>query len=200
MPNINDTTFFKNDLFIPLATNNIATVASQQTPNNNTALTAMITQVEKEILININGLTFYNDLQTALADLPSSDQKWQDLVNGVEYDGKYWEGLNNSNNLLAYAIYYHFNSRNVDFYTSVGMAKPNSENALQVNHTQKLVSMWQTFIDKYQKGHCFYYPYHYYYYVDTNVSLWQYLNDKAVDYDFQQSRFRLYQTINSLGL
>lgn len=197
MPNINNNTIFKNDLFIPLAANNITTVASQQTPNNNAALEAMITLVEKDILLNVNGLTFYNDLQTALADLPASDQKWQDLVNGVEYDGKIWEGLNNSNNLLAYATYYHFNSRNVDFYTSVGMAKPNSENATQVNHTQKLVSIWQTFLYKYQKANCLDYFRHY---TDVNVSLYQYLTDKAVDFDFTGSKFKLYKQINSLGL
>lgn len=204
MPNINDTTFFKNDLYIPLATNNITTVASQQTPNNSVALTAMITSVERELLLNVNGLTFYNDLQAALADLPASDQKWQDLVNGVEYNGKIWEGLNNSNNLLAYAIYYEFNSRNVDFYTSVGMAQPNSENATRTNHTQKLVSMWQTFLDKYQRGNYYNYSYYnrynYCYYNETNVSLWQYLNDNSTVYSFDNSKFRLYEPITSLGL
>lgn len=204
MPNINTTSVFKNDLYIPLAVANPTSVASQATPNNSQALTDMITDVEKQILINVNGLTFYNDLQAALADLPNADQKWQDLVNGVEYDGKFWEGLNNAHNLLAYAIYYSFNSRNVDFYTSVGMAQPNVENSTRTNHTQKLVSMWQTFLNKYQRGNYFNYSYFnrydYCYFNETNVSLWQYLNDNAETYDFMNSRFRLYEPVNSLGL
>lgn len=204
MPNIINTTFFTGDLFIPLAANNITTVPTMQTPNNNTVLEALITEYEKLLLVNALGLTAYNELQTALADLPNADHKWQDLVNGVEYDGKIWDGLGNAKSVIAYYVYCQYVEKNPDFLTAMGTAKPNSENAILVNPTQRLVNFWEVFLNKYQRNIYFGYGYDpvmfYKSTTDVNQSLYQFLNDKKDDYTFDNSKFKFYQHKNSFGL
>lgn len=210
MSNIIDTSYFINDLFIPLAVANPTSVASQATPNNNVALTDLITVVEKDLLLNALGLTAYNELQTALLDLPNADQKWKDLVNGVEYDGKIWEGLDNEKSLIAYCVYFGFLSNNSDFYMAMGTTKPNAENSTHTNPNYKLATSWQMFIKKYQ-GNCLTNPNIYYhlgvpvvdYFGDSNeiqVSLYQFLNDKVDDYGFDNTKFKTYRQKNSFGL
>lgn len=203
MPNIINTTFFTGDLFIPLAANNITTVPTMQTPNNNTVLADLITEYEKLLLVNALGLTAYNELQTALADLPSADQKWKDLVNGVEYDGKIWEGLNNAKSVIAYYVYCQYVEKNPDFLTAMGTAKPNSENAILVNPTQRLVNFWEVFLNKYQMNCNMRDGVFTWFYIhdnNVNVSLFQFLNDKKEDYSFDASKFKFYNPKNSFGL
>ena len=209
MSSITLITKFTNELYIPLAVNNPSSVVSQSTPNNSVSLQSTIDKVERDILVNSLGITTYNELQTALLDLPNADQKWKDLVNGVKYDGKVWEGLGNDFSLLAYAIYYTFLKQNTNFYMAIGMSKPNSENAVNVNPTQKLVWAWENFLVKYQQRRCFQdfvYNYREFYYSDefynneAFVSLFEFLTDKSADYGFDSSKFKFYKMINSLGI
>lgn len=210
MPNITDTSNFINDLFIPLAKAQPSGSVSDSSPNNQDALINAITVVERSILINALGLTIYNELQTALLDIDNAAQKWQDLVKGVEYDDKVWSGLDNPQSLLLYAIYYSFLSDNSDFYTAVGVAKPQSENANNVTPFYKLSSANHNFINKYQTG-CLEYPQVYKTYKGTfidwvgasdnvDVSLYQFLQDKKDDYSFDASKFKTYRVQNSFGL
>lgn len=208
---ISKTTSFINDLFIPLAKATISGTVNTESPNNNVALQSMIDVVEKDILVNALGLTLYNELQTALLDLPNADQKWKDLVNGVEYDGKIWEGLDNPKSLLLYAVYYFFLSDNsAGFYTAVGISKPNSENSQLVTPAYKLATAWQTFLLKYQKGLKLCPDITYKNGVefvdwfgndnDVNQSLYQYLTDKAIDFGWDASKFRVYENVNTFGI
>lgn len=206
-----DTTFFINEFYIPLANTPVSGMTSQVTPNNSGVLNSLIQEVEKDVLLNALGLANYKLLQTALVDLPNADQKWKDLVNGKEYGDYIWEGLNSSKGCLVNAIYYTFIHQNSEYLTALGVSKPNTENAVNVSPFAKLANSWQRFTNKYQGG-CLLNPltsissdYSFidYYGVQENVqrSLYQYLNDNAVTYGFDASKFQTFDdNVNSFGL
>ena len=215
MPNITDFTFFNkpNVLNIALATTQPSTVTTVANPSNQKGLENTITAVENDVLINSLGLTIYNELQTALEDLPSADQKWKDLVNGVEYDGKKWEGLDNDLSLLCFATYFLFMNGNTQFQTAVGIVQVNSENSNVVSPNYKLANAWQAFVDKYQ-GSKATSPLVYningstftdYYGINGSsvfVSLYEYLVDKKDDFSWSPEDFVLYNknANNSFGI
>lgn len=202
---------FVNDLYIPLAKGTISGTANTETPNSRAYVLELIDEVEKDVLLNALGLDLYNELMVALIDLPSADQKWRDLVNGVEYDGKIWEGLDNAKSLFLYAVYTLFIMENSDFLTALGVAKSNVENANLTTNSTKVSYAWQKFLTKYQDG-CLSEPLIYsdsgysftdYYGTNDNVqrSLYQYLNDNLDTWDtWDNSKFRLYEQINSFGI
>jgi hypothetical protein len=203
-----DNTYFINDLAIP---NAIASpTIGDNTPDNIDYIDDCIEYVEKNLLINALGLTIYNELQTALADLPSADQKWKDLVNGLEYDGKIWEGLRSPKSLLCYAVYYTFLDWNTTFWTTVGVQRPQAENSTTITPEFKLATAFQTFSGKYQGGYCFE-PYRAYIdgvkftdYLGSHdeviISLFQYLKDKKADFTWEERYFKGYRQKNSFGL
>lgn len=202
---------FVNDLYIPLAKGTISGTPNTETPNSRAGVLELINEVEKEVLLNSLGLDLYNELTAALVDLPSADQKWRDLVNGVEYDGKIWEGLDNAKSLFLYAVYTLFIMENSDFLTALGVAKSNVENANLTTNATKVSYAWQKFLTKYQNG-CLAEPLIYsdsgvnfvdYYGTNDNIqrSLYQYLNDNLTIWDtWDNSKFRLYEQMNSFGI
>jgi hypothetical protein len=202
---------FVNDLYIPLAKGTISGTATTETPNSKAYVLELINEVEKDVLLNALGLDLYNELMVALVDLPSADQKWRDLVNGVEYNGKVWEGLDNSKSLLLYAVYTLFIMNNSTFLTATGTAKPNTENSSNASNDAKVSYAWQKFLTKYQNG-CLAEPLIYedsgisfldYYGNNDNIqrSLYQYLNDNLDVWDtWIASNFKLYERINSFGI
>lgn len=202
---------FVNDLYIPLAKGTISGTANTETPNSRANVLELIDEVEKDVLLNSLGLDLYNELMVALIDLPSADQKWRDLVNGVEYDGKIWEGLDNAKSLFLYAVYTLFIMENSDFLTALGVAKSNVENANLTTNATKVSYAWQKFLTKYQDG-CLAEPLIYsdsgysftdYYGTNDNIqrSLYQYLNDNLDTWTtWDNSKFRLYEQINSFGI
>lgn len=212
MPNITQIEVFNKptELYIPLSVAQPTTVSTVASPNNKAALEEMITEVEKDILINALGLDIYNELQTALNDLPNAAQKWRDLVEGVEYDGKKWEGLQNDYSLLAFAIYYMFVNENTQFLTAVGVGQPNAQNSTIVTPFYKLSNAWNSFISKYQDG-AMVNPNITYtngvYFEDwlgtqnkVFVSLYRFLVDKKDDYGWELSNFTYYENVNSFGI
>ena len=81
-----------------------------------------------------------------------ADQKWKELVNGKEYDGKVWKGLNYDEgsfkvSLLAYFTYWNW--LNDSLSSNLQVQVKNAEN---VNDTNSLVNVWNTFIQMYQGG------------------------------------------------
>lgn len=214
MPNITTYQAFTkaNELYLPLAVTQMVTSSNLAAPNSQTALTNLIGEVERDILLNALGLTSYNLLQTALADLDNSAQIWQDLVNGKEYDGKVWEGLKGDYSLLSYAVYFFFLNQNTQFLTALGVSVPESENAKTVNPTYKLTVAWNKFITKYQGGYKDLPLYYNFGNVtvkdyfgercpdDIQVSLYRYLDDNAEAYAFDKSKFLFYENQNSFGI
>lgn len=206
-----DTSFFINELYIPLASLGLSGSTSQATPSNNGVLNSLIEEVEEDVLLNALGLVNYNLLQTALIDLPNANQIWKDLVNGKDYGEYRWEGLRSPKGCIAYAVYYAFIHENSEQLTAVGVSKVNTENATNISPFAKLANSWQKFTNKYQGG-CLLNPItsmsNGYSFVDwkgteENVqrSLYQYLNDNAVVYGFDASKFQTFDNnVNSFGL
>lgn len=212
MPNITQIEVFNQptELYIPLSVAQPTTVTTVASPNSQSTLEDMITLVEKDILVNALGLTIYNELQTALNDLLAADQKWRDLVEGVEYDGKIWEGLNTNYSLLAFAIYYMFVNQNTQFLTAVGVGQPNAQNSTIVTPFYKLTNAWNKFTSKYQDGATespnitysggVYFEDWFSQSESVYVSLYRFLVDKKDDYGWDLSNFTYYDKINSFGL
>ena len=207
--NITQPSFYVNDLEIPqaIAQPSIGSV----TPTSQSKLTDCITYVERSVLLNCLGLVNYNALQLALANLPNADQKWKDLVNGKEYDGKVWIGLGSDKSLLCYAVRYAFLDENSTYWSTMGITKPESENSSNFTPVFELATMWQKFIRKYQGG-CLLEPIHFsgvgFEYTDyygefdsVDVSLFEYLRDNVETYSFEDAKFKRYNdTVNSFGL
>ena len=112
MPNIIDLSYFQqaNPLNIPLSVQVLVANPTLETPNSATALTELITKVEKSVLLNALGLATYNELQLAIADefINPLYAKYKKLVEGEEYDGKIWQGLNYKYSLIAWKIQQEF--------------------------------------------------------------------------------------------
>lgn len=210
MAQIVNNTFFINDLMVPNSQSNddIGLPSEGNTTIDN--LNDCCAVVEKELLLNALGINSYNDLQTAMIDLPNADQKWKDLVNGVEYDGKVWDGLNNPKTLIAYAVYYKFLNMESDYWATFGVVKAQAVNATNITPFYKLTSAWTTFLNKYQIGSCTvpnYYSGIGWEFIDwygrqdsVNVSLYEFLRDHADDYSWTPEYFRYYESVNSFGI
>lgn len=208
MPNVIDNTYFKYDLAIPQAIGQPSIISD--TPNNVDAVTDCITEVEKSLLRNALGLLIYNQLQNALGNLEAADQKWKDLVNGVEYNGKSWEGLKSPKSLIAYYVYYTFLDENSTFWTTLGIEKPAAENSKNAVPDFKLATAYQKFLKKYQAEACDE-PYRSFYggvlltdwygnNDNVEVSLFHFLRDNKAAYGWETENFKFYPQLNSFGI
>jgi len=198
-----------NGLYIPLSVVNPTTINSQATPNNSTALDALCVKIEKKILLNALGLTLYKELQTALLNLTTADQKWQDLVNGVDYGEKQWIGLKHNYSLIAWSIYENYLTENNEYLSAIGTIKVDAENAKNVIPNYKIANANQSFIEQYQGDACINGTYYikdgvsfidYLGNEETEVSLFRYLTDKKTDFNWDANYFRIYETKNSFDL
>lgn len=159
----------------------------------------------------INGL-FPSDT----TDIP---QKWIDLVNGTTYTSNdvdlVWNGLiyakgTSKNSLLADSVYVKWLENQASYMTGVGEAKGNPKGASNVNPTQRIVTVWNEFLRKYQGNYCDYvnlFPYwcgNYYtlfpynYRENNQVSLIQFLYDNQTNYTSES--IQLFEVRNQLGL
>ena len=212
MPNIIDTTYFQkaNGLNIPLSQSAPISNVAMQTPNNVQALELLIAKVEKSILLNALGLTTYNTLQLALADIDNPlYASYKKLVEGDEYDGKVWIGLDNEYSLIAYRIFEQFITETNEHLTGIGNTQGKPEKSTLVTPAYKIANANQNFAEKYQGGYLEF-PNVYFdgLFIDwfgcnsgVEVSLYQYLTDKANDFsDLVMTNFKTYDTQNSFGI
>ena len=216
---------FQNGLLIA---NSQDTTPNSNLLGNKVKLDSFIEQYERDILITTLGYDLYKELQSNLEVLNgqteqsvkvSSDQKWKDLVNGKEYDGKVWRGLNYQEgsfkvSLLAYYTFWSWLNDNTTTMGSGGEVQVQSKNANNVNPTSTLVQIWNSFIEMYQGlpyNYCF--PSVSFYngatFVDyfngginsNYVSLLQFLRDNPTNYPNPQLyTFVNESNSNSLGL
>lgn len=167
------------------------------------------------LLQNSLGSVLFTDLDSQVTNGVldnDADQKWKDLVNGKEYDGKVWKGLNYEEgsfkvSLLAYFTYWNW--LNDSLSNNLQVQVKNAEN---VNDTNSLVNVWNTFIQMYQGGICEFdkriYNIHGTTFVDwyngnnsNYVNLLQFLQDNPTDYPSPQLyNFGNSSNSNSLGL
>jgi hypothetical protein len=215
MPNIIDLTYFQNSnvLNIPLSVSAPVANASMQTPNETTYLTDLITRVEKSILVNALGLSTYNTLQLAIEDEFTNPiyAPYEKLVQGEEYDGNIWNGLDYEFSLIAFKVYEVFLTETNTRLAGVGTVQGSSEKSINVAPLYKIANASQAFLSGYQGG---YMQYPNIYDIDgiefidyfgcneeIEVSLHQYLFDKQADFEnFDIAKFRTYEGQNSFGI
>jgi len=212
MPQITTIAKFQNpnELNIPLATAMIVANPALATPNSADALTSLCIKIEKSLLLNALGLATYNTLQLALADIDNPlYASYKKLVEGEQYDGKIWKGLDDEYSLIAYRIFELFLTQTNEHLTGVGNTQGKPEKSTLISPRYTIAIANQNFIKGYQNGYLnepiilndgiF---------VDwfgckdsVEVSLYQYLMDKKADFeDFDLSNFKVYETINSFGI
>ena len=213
--NIINLTYFQqaNVLNIPLSVSAPVANAALATPDNTDYLENLITRVEKLILINALQLDAYNELQLALSDINNPIYaSYKKLVQGDEYDGKVWKGLNDAYSLIAFKVFEEFLTETNERLASAGAVRVNVEAASLVTPMYKIANASQEFYKGYQGGYCFYPEV----YLDgrfidwmTNstdiyVSLYQYLTDKKDDFPlFNINKFGIYDSLdtkNSFGI
>lgn len=213
MPNIIDLSYFQkaNALNIPLSVEVLVANPALETPNSANALTELITKVEKSILVNALGLVTYNELQLAIADSFTNPlyAKYQKLVEGEEYNGKIWQGLNYEYSLIAWKVYETFLFDTNRQLSGVGNIEVKVQSATLVTPAYKLANANANFMQQYQGGYMNN-PIIYndgqfvdWFGCDNNVevSLYQYLIVKQADFtDVNMENFKVYESINSFGL
>ena len=147
-----DRSYFVNDIFLA----NIAdTGPSSNTDGPGLVLDKYIKELEQEALELCLGYKLCKDFLAAFENgiLPvSADQKWKDLLNGVEYsDGDEtvkWDGLKYSVNEipkspLAYYVFFHFLQRGSN--TAIGEVRELPKNAEPESYIPKAVRSWNKF-------------------------------------------------------
>lgn len=215
MPIIDLTYFQKaNVLNIPLSVSAPVANASLTTPDNTDYLTLLIERVEKSILQNALGLATYNELQLALADINNPlYASYKKLVEGDEYDGKVWEGLEYDYSLIAFRIYEIFLTETNERLTGTGNATINVEAANLVTPAYKIANASQEFYKKYQGRYCsepfisedgLFIDWLWGENDEVNVSLYRYMLDKKADFPlFDINKFAIYNDLsekNSFGI
>ena len=151
MPQIVTKSYFNknNGLYIPLASvENPGASTSTAGPTNSAALDALCVSIEKSLLLNALGTVLYNELQTALANLDADgNEKWKNLVNGEDYDGKFWYGLKHDLTFIAQKVYETFQTQNTD------QKQTKSKKSIPETPAYKIAAANQAFLRNYQGGY-----------------------------------------------
>lgn len=212
MVQIVDNTWFnkENELYLPLAVANPIPVGGQSSPNFVNVLKNLCIQTERELLLNALGVTLYDELQLALADIDNpTNAKWKKLVVGDSYDDKNWIGLKSDYSLIAYRVYEMFLTKYSEQLTAFGVVKANSGNADNFTSYYKITNANLQFLKGFQDGYLSE-PLITENFTDwygqelKDVSLFRYLIDKKDDFPtWDESKFYFYtidDAKNSFGL
>ena len=210
MPQIVNKSYFnkQNILYIPLASEAPLPSAVTSTPNDGTYIDALCIEIEKTILVNALGLTTYNELQLALADIDNPlNASYKKLVNGDEYDGKIWVGLKYDLSLIANAVWIEYVMQKNTNLSAVGNSQVNLEKGTLVTPMYKIANARVSFIKQYQ-GEYLDEPIVIGNFIDwqggddsVEVSLYRYLSDKKTDFpNVDLNKFKFYEQINSFGI
>ena len=210
MPQIVSKSYFnkQNILYIPLASEAPLPSAVTSTPNDGTYIDDLCIEIEKTILVNALGLTTYNELQLALADIDNPlNASYKKLVNGDEYDGKIWVGLKYDLSLIANAVWIEYVMQKNTNLSAVGNSQVNLEKGTLVTPMYKIANASASFIKQYQ-GEYLNEPIIIGNFIDwqgcndsVEVSLYRYLSDKKTDFpNVDLNKFKFYEQLNSFGI
>lgn len=209
-----DDTYFIKELNIP----NSKEINAYDTGGDD-PLDQWIDQYARLLLQNALGTTLFNDLNTnvnASGAYVSGVVKWDNLVNGVIYTKNgveyEWKGLSFTEgtfkgSLMAYFVYCKWLEFQLSRMSGVGEVKGNAANSVNVNSTQRYVTLWNTFFEAYQGEYCNTNTLYikngvpfmdYFGSNDTYVSLITFLSHNEVDYP--DAQLKLYKPLNSFGL
>lgn len=143
-------TYFNGDISIP---------NMQEVDYDNGNIDDFIDNESRLLLESIFGFDLFSELVTYLdADgnlEPSAPDKWQNLVYGVHYEvgntKRKFSGLllnpesTIPKSLIADYVFYRWLKQNTSQSTGVGEVALEAKNAINVNPTQKLVTVWNRF-------------------------------------------------------
>lgn len=214
MAYIIDESYFQRELYVPNS--------DELNSGAFNELQSFIDDKARLCLKNALGYALFKDLDDNITDGVLNDdapQKWIDLVNGVEYtlDGKTykWQGLIYTEgafkkSLLANFVYCEWLTYNQSRMSGVGEVVTTAKNAINVNSTQRLVTIWNDFVDMYQDG---IYNYEYQEYYHNNIKVIDWLGNSTyndyvslikflVDNDtyYPDAPLRRYKKQNQLGI
>jgi hypothetical protein len=209
-----DETYFQRELFVPNA--------DDQDRSAYNELQSFIDDKARLCLKEALGYTLFKDLDANITNgnlNSGAPQKWLDLVNGKEYtkDGYtyYWQGLlvqegAFKKSLLANYTFYHWLYYNQSTMSGVGEVVLNAKNAININSTQRLVSVWNEFVEMYQGKQT---KYTYSEYRRNGIRVVDWIGNNTNDYyaslimflsdneeDYPDAPLKMYNTINQFGL
>lgn len=200
-------------------------------PNINNAQSDTATDIEsfgdekpRLFMQNVLGYNLFTDFDTYVISGVfdsgiGTPQKWKDLVNGKEYtkDGKLvkWQGLLQTigvfkKSLLTNYTYYEWLISRLSTVSGIGEIQLQGQNSASVNSTQRLVTVWNEFVQMYQgsyynSGRADVYFKGFVQVVDwlggqnqDEISLIQFLIDNQTDYP--DANLMRYEVKNQLGL
>jgi len=214
--NITDATYYQRGLK-EIPNNNIGSQISG-VPNSGYKLEDLIDYIERLFIIDLLGVKEAELLKTAINDLANADQKYKDLIEGVDYtiegvDYRF-DGLrgNNKDSLIAYYIFCKYMELDESTYSTTGVKVSSVNNATAFSPSRKYLDCWYKFLRMYQNEtssdsvNVIYrgaqvIGLDYYNYKKREgglVSLETYLNDHKED--FPKFYIKRYETKNSLGL
>lgn len=215
---ITNASFYIGELNLP----NIGTTSSSIGGGSNNFNT-FIDQFEEEALVFALGQKLYNEFIVDNTDgngtvNPGADQKWFDLMNGVEYTLNgvtyFWKGIKyqvNTRNysLLAYYVYHRYINEQQSYVSDVGTVSADAQNAMKTSAIRRSVKAYQKFIKMY--GDNCHISKNFYYHngvlikdysheADNSgvVSLYKFLMDNEENYD--DWRFTRLENKNSFGI
>ena len=203
---INVTYFQKANLLnIPLSVDAPNPNPAIKSANESEYLTLLCEKIEKHLLINALGLETYNELLLAIADDFTNPlyAKYEKLVEGEEYDGKVWKGLQDDYSFIAFKIYEEFLTQTNTRLSALGNVKVNTEKATNTTPSYKISTASQEFYKGYQNGFLKE-PIITENFVDwvgqndyVEVSFYKYMLDRKNDFDlFDIEKFRIYEDLN----
>ena len=193
-----------NVLNIPMSVDAPNPNPAIKTANESDYLQSVIDTVQKELLLNALGLGTYNTLKLALADIDNPlYASYKKLVEGEEYDGKVWIGLQNDLSFIAFKVYDEFLSQTNERLSGVGNVNAEPEKARLITPAYKIAMASQEFFKGYQGGYLKepiilgnfidYFGQS----DDINVSFYQYMLDKKDNFEgFDIDKFLIYDDLN----
>lgn len=212
-----DTTYFLNkSVFIPNAV--VQPSIGSNTPTAAIQLQQEIDEKENELLLSCLGYEQTKELLSQFevngAWKVSALQKWKDLVDGLEFDGKKWNGLRytigtKKISLIAFYVFFYYLKEDYSTYSTTGIQVAKSENAVSQLPNEKQASAWNKFVNMYNGNNLATRNYNF----SSNwngkmlrwnngerneVSLYDFLSAKSDVYDL--SFFNHYGIINSMNL
>lgn len=142
-----DSTYFTGNL----------TIAQLSQPEVRDDLELLIAREEPKYLKLLLGLGFYNAFIDGIDPISGAEQRWLDLLNGIEYEynSRDYEWIGFENDLkqspIANYIYAQYLKNLVETMTGVGTVKPATENGSLASATPKIVRAWNEMVE-WQKG------------------------------------------------
>lgn len=221
-----DNTYFKNEIYIPHAKPSVTDAVLAVEGD----ILAFIDEYARECLLSCLGRKLFYDFESQLDSANANglkagaDTKWDNLLNGLEYQNPAgetvkWRGIRFKSkpsgdtydkSLLAYYVYFYYEKHDYITRSDVGHVEEKPDNAFNVSPREKVVKAWNKFVSLVQgkpKN-----PYYvtkwgligvdYAHSLTDEVSLYEFIEDQnnLVPDTYDGFKSRTWERINAYGL